>query len=851
MAEIIDEIMENITTEEKAGLVCGSSFFGIAGVPSMNIKGLQLLDGGTGINYEQLFGDIVSRLQGEGTGEALKSGLALIHVIEYYYHPEQLTEEEKELRSIIKKDINERLKKNTVGHSLTEGIDGMPGQEAEDLMSPGCFPTGMMLGATWNPEAVYQVGRALGREARAYGVHMLLGTPNINIHRDPLNGRLFEGFSEDPALVSGLAPYMVKGVQDEQVAANVKHFAANNQETNRQGINETISERALHEIYFPGFAACVKEANPATVMSAYNKINGLPCSENPWLLNGILRNYWGFEGMVVSDWGAVRDQIASLKAGNDVTMPGPVAIDTVMKAIDTGSLTMEELNQSVRRVLKLIMDYGAPGAYEESCRYIMDMSKKAAYDAACEGIVMLKNSRNIFPLQGSAREDSAFSSGNINALQSPKVYLCGSGAAAFYDCGQGSAGINTDRTTRLYECLAENGIDVSVGIPENSSLREAGYRDEIYICVVRVQGMEGNDRENMDISGEDAVVLNRLVRIKKGNSRVKLGVILNTCGPVNLMPWIEDIDGLFSVFLPGMEGGHAMADILTGRVNPSGKLPLTFPKSYKDTPTYLSFPGDGYEVNYGEGIFVGYRYYDKKGVEPLFPFGYGMSYSKFAIHDAWCDIPAVSFQVSDKKGNESSVTLPIFEDRIKVYVKLDNLGSDSAEYGQEVVQLYISDIEATLKKPLKECKAFKKLRLRNGESTVVEFELSKEDFASYDSQLHSWVAEEGIYNILIGNSSRNITASLQVYLNTVSPYTYSLDSTIKVLYENEIIKQKLFTLWEELGLDWGDIMSRYQYVPNTILRDELKESLKERMDNPVVCAMLDEFGGEIKNIVRA
>lgn len=338
MEPIVKNIVDSLSIEEKARLVCGETFFGIAGIPRYDIPHLNVLDGGTGMNYEQLIGDIFSMIKNMGADpETLDmvntmTPTELKKVINNYFHPERLNVREMKFREIAKKELDRRFAENTAN-------------KHGETMAPGCFPTGMLLGATWNPKVVSEVGHALGREARAHGINMLLGTPNINIHRDVLNGRLFEGFSEDPCLIAELAPELSMGVEAEGVASNIKHFAANNQETNRQGIDEMISERALREIYFKGFEACVKKAKPATFMSAYNKINGVACTENKWLLDDVLRKEWGFDGMVVSDWGAVYNQIPALKAGNDVNMPGPVAIDEVMNAINSGELTEEELTK--------------------------------------------------------------------------------------------------------------------------------------------------------------------------------------------------------------------------------------------------------------------------------------------------------------------------------------------------------------------------------------------------------------------------------------------------------------------------------------------------------------------------
>lgn len=850
MTDKIKTILEQMTIEEKADMVCGASNFCTADASRYGVPAIRMLDGGTGINYEQLIADLIlswrTNPRDEEEAWLMKNFSATEerNVIFDYFRPDKLTEKETKVWKKVREYLKEQFIKHTTNNDTTLAFVEMAGDAAADIMSPACFPCGMMLGATFNPDVVNQTGHALGREARAYGVSMLLGTPNINIHRDPLGGRLFEGFSEDPCLVAKLAPEYVKGVQEEGVAANIKHFAANNQEKNRQGINETISERALQEIYFPGFRACVEQAQPATVMAAYNKINGTACTANEWLLDGILRKYWGFEGMVVSDWGAVYDPIAALKAGNDLNMPGITADpEKVVQAVEAGELTEEELDRNVARVLELMDTYGSPECYDMSAQYIMDMSKQAAYKAACEGIVLLKNENGIFPIRskGKAGNDSVFETVSDEEVMSV-VVLCGSGAIRLYDCGTGSAGITTDKDSSIYEGLIQNGVEVSIGIPA------AGKRAGIstYICVARIPGMEGNDRKNMKLSAEDAQILNQMLDLKRENPMVKLGLILNVSGPVDLALWEHELDGIFCMFLPGMEGGHAMADILTGRVNPSGKLPLTFPKKHKDTPTYLNFPGDGYQVNYGEGIYVGYRYYDKKMVEPLYPFGHGLSYSHFEISNERAIADSVPVELVYPDGKVDNKKMPVLTDSLRIAVDVINQGPEEFSEGMEVVQLYISDPYATISKPVKELKAFKKIRLAYGEREKVTFTLTKEDFASFDSDLHQWVAEEGIYNILIGNSSRNIVCSMPVYLDAKTEYSYSLQTPIKVLYENTVTREHMNHLWFRLGLDPADIDNKYEYEPHT----RLINLVHLKCENPDQEA-LDEFELRVGSLKRA
>ena len=767
-----EEILAQMTLEEKATLVNGASFFGMAGLERFDIPALQLLDGGTGMNFEQLFGDLYSRAEKEtNSTNGMVGSTVLTHVIDRYYEPEKLTEEELEVRSWIEEQLRART-----------GRD----------YAPGCFPPGILLGATFNPDVVRTVGEALGAEARLFGVQILLGSPNVNIHRDPLNGRLFEGYSEDPCLVSILAPELVKGVQKFKVAANVKHFAANNQETNRVGINETISGRALQEIYYPGFKACVQEGKVETVMSAYNRINGVPCTESYKLLTEELRDKWGFEGTVLSDWGAVYHPVEAIQAGNDLAMPGPLPAEPIIDAVNEGRLSMDVLDQAVLRLLKTIayclnspyknVDSISIGEKEipmwavNTCGdgapdldAIYEATTAAAYESAAEGIVLLKNN-DVYPLGAEER-----------------ILLTGS--ENFLTCGTGSAGITTNRNTSFEECIG----GTYVGYDYDFEAYCKQVRNVHIILTATVSGMEGNDRPHMRIAEADDLALRQLIDFKKEYG-CKLSLVLNVCGPVDLRDYEADLDAIWCVFLPGMEGAHALADLMLGKRTPSGKLPITFPKRYEDTPTFLNFPGEGYEVNYGEGIYVGYRYYDKKKVVPAYPFGFGLSYTTFKIDNC----------KADKEE---------FDGDLKVSLTVTNTGNFP---GAEVIQLYISDETSMLPKPVKELKKFRKVFLQPGESKDITFTLTKKDFMSFDMDYNEWLAEEGYYHILIATSSAeaDIKGDIRVYLDTRSPYSYGLTSTVKTIFEKEPLKEALFTLWNEMGWDMQIIASNYQYTPN-------------------------------------
>ncbi len=770
--------ISKMTLTEKAALVHGASFFGSAEFPKLGIRRIQFLDGGTGINYEQLFGDFCSEREPDINSEVVAGNGHLQNVIKNFYSPENLDEEEKVLHSWIKDKLEERT--------------GMPD------MSPGCFPPGILLGATFNPDVVRETGEALGAEAAAYGIDVLLGTPNVNIHRDPLGGRLFEGYSEDPCVVSELAPELVKGVQKYPVAANVKHFAVNNQETNRVGIDVKVSERALEEIYLPGFKACVENGRVKTVMSAYNKINGIPCTENSWLLREKLREDWKFEGITVSDWGAVKNSCSALKAGNNLSMPGPSEdFGGLVTAIKEGIVSPEPLNESVLNILKLT-EYIDEKKERYKSRFssaseLMKFTDKAAYDAAADGIVLLKNERNIFPLTD-----------EVN-----KVLITGTGSENLVTCGEGSAGVVTDRNTsfsyELAQIMGENRVSVNPSV--TGRVKGEG---EIIIVVASLPGMEGNDRINMKLDSRDRAVLRELALEKQSGKDFRIVLILNVCGPVSLSEYEPYVDGIFCMFLPGMQGGKAMADIITGRVNPSGKLPVTFPVHYRDTPTYINFPGDGYEVNYGEGIFVGYRYYEKKKIKPAYAFGYGLSYTSFEI-----------------SGVRTSAER--FSDKLTVSGRIKNTG----EYaGAQVVQIYITDVFSTCPKPAKELKKFKKIFLNPGESKKFEFVLDENDFSYFDSDYGRFLCEEGYFDIVVATSSTSddVAAIRRVYREGTSPYSFGLNSTVKVFFENPALKELLLKFWISENFDTGLLESCYRYTPGRKLYEILPKIVDSDTD---------------------
>ncbi|OUP84009.1 hypothetical protein B5F07_09170 [Lachnoclostridium sp. An169] len=747
MTKLTDEssipaLLREMTVEEKIDLLIGRSSFSTAEMPKYGIPSLIYLDGATGVNMLQyvceLLAEEIRREKKEkknegqpddgpadtGVESSNESGAGAMAFVKYIVSdtplPETLPERFREL--VLK---------------LRPAVRALRPEGEE----PGCFPPGMLLGAAWDPDVVYQVGEAVAREAMAYKIDVLLGTPNTNIQRDPKNGRVFESFSEDPYLSRRMAPAFSRGVQDQGMIADVKHFAANNQETLRAGIDEHIDERTLREIYLPGFEATVKEGKVQTVMSAYNSINGVPCAQNRWLLTEVLKEEWGFDGQVVSDWGAVYDQVEALNAGNDLDMPGPRGKDKLYQAVSDGTVSMERLDDAVSRMLNIVLK--SPKFRGRTYQTIdTELSRNAAYRAASEGITLLKND-GLLPLK-----------------RGTKVALYGPLSQRFMDSGSGSAQVDTSKTTSLVTETARYTDAVLTDRMEPET--------EVVIITSGASGQEGSDRPAMDFDPADKELLQSALREAKEAGK-KTVVILNVAGPVELEAFLEDIDALLCVFFPGMEGARAAADIMFGTVSPSGKLPITFPKKYRDTPTAFNFPGEYGHVNYGEGIFVGYRYYDFKGIEPLYPFGYGLSYSRFSIRDA------VVQNVQKTYGNESSEPL-----RVTVTVK--NEGNMKAK---EVVQLYVHARKSTLLRPDKELKGFAKVELEPGEERKVTLELRPRDFASYDTRLHDWACEPGIYDLLIGNSSRNITAQAEVELTGADPYGLSLYTPISRIAARE------------------------------------------------------------------
>jgi beta-glucosidase len=764
---------------------------------------------------------------------------------------------------------------------VTDGPNGARGGDFGGGVGSACFPVGVCLGATWDPELIERVGRALGEEVKSKSAHILLA-PTVNIHRSPLNGRNFECYSEDPYLTARLAAAYVKGVQQQGVGACIKHFVCNDSEFERRSISSEVSERALREIYLPPFETAVKEARVWAVMSAYNKINGTYCSENPHVLTEILKDEWGFEGIVISDWGGTYSTADAANHGLDLEMPGPARWmgDKLLQAVQEGQVSEATVDDKVRRLLRTILEAGVSEGPEPPERAIdRPEHRMVIREAAGEGIVLLKNS-GVLPLEGVKRiavigpnavEAKIMGGGSahvkahyvVSPLQGIRA-RAGDGVQVTYalgctnykdipeldmdwltpDDGVGKGGTiayfnnvdlegdpvvtdTIDRARLMWFGQVAPGVDrdgfsarlsgtlsvpdsgtytfslSSVGVsrmtidgervidnwtdyqpmrgffdpdhqaptaeialvagqayaleieyskqqaPRFAALRigclpaqpadlmeravQAAAEADVALVLVGTSGeweSEGSDRPDMELPGRQVELLEKVAAANPNTV-----VVLNTGSPIS-MRWLDQVAAVVEAWFPGQECGNAIADVLFGDRNPSGRLSQTWPVRLEDNPAFINYPGENGRVIYGEGLFVGYRYYDKKKIEPLFPFGYGLSYTMFAYDNLRIDKPET-----------------MWGEPVTVSVDVTNTGSRA---GKEVVQLYVCDVESGLVRPKKELKAFAKVALAPGEMQRVTLTLDERALSFYDDAQARWRAEAGAFEVLVGASSRDI-----------------------------------------------------------------------------------------------
>ncbi|CCH87635.1 Thermostable beta-glucosidase B [Modestobacter italicus] len=610
---------------------------------------------------------------------------------------------------------------------LTDGPHGVRRQQGEfdqigllESVPATCFPPAVAVGSSWDPEVAERIGAAVGVEARAIGVPVVLG-PGVNIKRSPLCGRNFEYYSEDPLLAGVLGAAHVRGQQGEGVGASVKHFAANNQETQRMQVSADVDERTLREVYLPAFERVVTESRPATVMCAYNKVNGVYASQHRWLLTEVLREEWGFRGAVVSDWGAVDDRVAALEAGLDLQMPGDSGAGNalVVEAVRAGVLDEAVVDRSVRRVAAL-----AGLVAEPTAGFDVEAHHALARELAAGCAVLLKNDGGTLPLTAGTR-----------------ITVVGEFARTPRFQGGGSSHVNATRVDDALTAL-QGAVEVTFapGFTLDGSGDAAALREEavaaargaevtvVFAGLAEADESEGFDRTTLDLPAGQVDLIRAVAAVS-----LRTVVVLSSGSVVSLEGWHDDVDAVLAGFLLGQAGGGALADLLTGAVDPSGRLAETIPLRLQDTPSYLTFPGEQGHARYGEGVMVGYRHYETAEQPVRYPFGHGLSYTSFATTD---------LQVRTRGADGATAT-----------VTVTNTGERA---GRHVVQVYVATAAGPVRRPARELRAFTKVSLAAGESATVAFELDRRAFAYWDVREHDWVVAPGEYSVQIGASAADV-----------------------------------------------------------------------------------------------
>ena len=686
---------------------------------------------------------------------------------------------------------------------VSDGPHGLRKQDEEvdhlginDSIKAVCFPAASATAASFDREMLCRMGEAIGDSCQHEKLSVVLG-PAVNIKRSPLCGRNFEYFSEDPYLAGQMASALIHGIQSRNVGTSIKHFAVNSQEHRRMSSSADVDERTLREIYFPAFETAVKQEQPWTVMCSYNRINGVFASENPWLLTEVLRGEWGFEGYVMSDWGAVSDRVAGVKAGLDLEMPASGGFNDrkIVEAVRSGKLDEAVVDQAVERILNIVYRFVEHAKPETP--WDKDAQHLLAAEVAADCMVLLKNEDGILPL---SREDEIAFIGEF--AEKPRFQ------------GGGSSHINCFKTTSALEAAEglkiryARGYSVADDCATDEMIREAVEAARSARVAVVFAGLpdvyesEGYDRTHMRMPD----CQNRLIEaVAAANPNTV--VVLYNGSPVE-MPWIGSVKAVLEAYLGGQAVGLATVRILFGEVNPSGKLPESFPKKLSDNPSYLFYGGEGDTAEYREGIFVGYRYYDRKETELLFPFGHGLSYT--------------SFDFSDLRLSRKRIT---DQESLTATVRVTNTGKRA---GKSVVQLYVGDCESSVFRPVRELKGFEKIFLEPGESKDVSFTLDKRSFAYWNTKIHDWHVESGEFRIEIGHSSRDIAccAAVQVDSTAEIPRRYDVNSIFMDLMQDPRADTVLKPLLDGI---------REMFMPSD---EEQSDAAQEAISNEMSLAMV-------------
>ena len=627
--------------------------------------------------------------------------------------------------------------KGLPNYTITDGPHGLrkaqntESMDVEENVPATCFPPAAGMACSWNPELVERVGEAMGEECIQEQVAVILG-PGVNIKRNPLGGRCFEYWSEDPYLAGHTAVGIVKGVQSKGVGTSLKHFAANNQETDRLRISATISPRAMREIYLPAFEYIVKTAQPWTVMCSYNKINGVFSSQNRWLLTDVLRGEWGFKGIVMSDWGAVSDRVAALNAGLNLEMPPSNTDDQIVAAAKDGRIPAAQLDEMAQGMIDLVTK-ARPAMSRDGYQYDVDAHNEVARQAAVESMVLLKNEDATLPVAKGA-----------------KIAVIGEFARTPRYQGAGSSLINPTKLTSFLDAIEERGVaaDFAPGFTLDDAAQDPALTEQavtaaqqadvvlLFLGLPAAYESEGFDRTTLDIPAKQVEVLEAVAA-----ANPNVAVVLSN-GSVISLPWRGRAKAILETWLLGQAGGAALADVIFGDEAPSGKLAQTIIDDVNDDPSAMNWPGEEGHVDYGEGVFVGYRYHDTFRKQVTYPFGYGLSYATFDVHDA----------TVAKTGPRTA----------EVTVTVTNT-SDVA--GAETVQVYVAPSKAKVARPVHELKGFAKVALEPGESKNVTIALDDRAFAYWSERFDDWHVEGGTYTVEVGVSSRDIISRLDVEID--------------------------------------------------------------------------------------
>ena len=681
--EKIQNLISQMTLEEKAGMCSGSDFWHLKGIERLGIPSVMVTDGPHGLRKQAEEGD---------------------HL----------------------------------------GIN-----ESEKAV---CFPAGCATASSFDRDLIRRQGELIGQECQAVNVSTILG-PAMNIKRSPLCGRNFEYYSEDPYVSTEMATAMVQGVQSKHVGTSIKHFAVNNQEKRRMTCSSDVDERTLREIYLASFEGAVKNAKPWTVMSSYNRVNGEFVGDSREYLTEILRNEWGFDGYVMSDWGAVNDRVSALTAGLDLEMPpGDYENDAlIVKAVQEGKLDESIVDQACERIMNIIFRYTENR--DEKAEFNYEKDHEAAAEIESECMVLLKNENNILPLTADK-----------------KIAFIGKYAKTPRYQGGGSSHINSWKVESALEAAKEipelanvtfaegyqDGKDEVVEELQNEAVETAAEADVAVLFLGLPDNFEseGYDRKHLNLPDCQNELVQKILEVQK-----HVVVVLHNGSPV-LMPWKDQVEGILEAYLGGEAVGKAVAEVLAGRKNPCGRLAETFPLRLEDTPCYLTY-GKGYDnAQYQEGVFVGYRYYTSRKMETAFPFGYGLSYTTFTYSD---------LQVEKKEMTD--------QECVQVGVKVKNTGNRS---GKTVIQLYVEAPQTEVVRPVRELRGFEKIFLEAGEEKTVTFTLDERAFAYWNTQIHDWYAEEGVYKVMIGENADQMCLSeeLTVHCTKELPKVYSLNSCL-------------------------------------------------------------------------